>query len=249
MNSTNLKALSLSLSTVFLLGCAHSVFVDSPASGVLPSPVYDYRVRFHTRSDPGTFRAEVTGLNGQQHRIDGDFRPRPLTAGPTYIADNNHPFPEGESQLRVSADFSRRQAFDSTAYTVRFTPPRLMVSFQPPGPPPSPHTTSGSSGGASGGSIGAQSSNTIQERTTKTLYVSTPTAPPRQLTVTAASNSNVISINNAPATPPANQAVTTIPTNGRDATFDVRGISPGQFSILITAPGFQATRINGNVVR
>src|SRR5687767_11961022 len=127
MNVNPLKWTIAVILAVALASC-RSVNVLAPPTGN-PPPVQTnpvtFTVEFHSRADVGTFRATLDPNPGYPTtggtNITGDF-PQPLRSGgqSTAVVTVQHPcsqFPAGcigEHRLRVEADMSPSQAFDST---------------------------------------------------------------------------------------------------------------------------------------
>lgn len=131
------------------LGGCQSVNVVAPPGGN-PPPVQTnpvtFTVEFHSRADVGTFRATLDPNSGYPTTggtdITGDFAPTPTPGGQSSATVTvNHPcqlYPAGcigEHRLRVEADMSPGQAFDSTGNEHVF---RLQGTTTPPPPPPPP---------------------------------------------------------------------------------------------------------------
>lgn len=147
MQSLLLPARSWLVILALAFGGCQSVNVTAPPSGN-PPPVQTnpvtFTVDFHSRADVGTFRATLDPNAGYPTTggtdITGDFAPPPTPGGQSSATVTvNHPcqfYPAGcigEHRLRVEADMSPGQAFDSTGHEHVF---RLQGTTAPPPPPP-----------------------------------------------------------------------------------------------------------------
>lgn len=147
----NLRRIIASVGCVLsLAACARSVEVLAPPEGNPPptqaNPV-TFTVQFHSRADVGTFRATIDPPLGSGSTTDIDITPDfslPLAPGGQSSATVTVPqspcslLPVGcvqERRLRVRANMSPSQAFDSTGHDHRF---RLQGVSAPPPPPPPP---------------------------------------------------------------------------------------------------------------
>ena len=217
MNAPIRNVFAVVLAGIVTTACARSVEIEHPPERTLSGPVSEFRVKFHSRFEPGTFSADINGID-----YTSQFIPTPAP-GITSTAPAPG-FPVGTSVLRVSGDFSPSRAFDMHGDTAEFTPPALIVCR----PPPCGRTTG----------IG------VPVLTTVSVGVTIPSAPPSPLQVRITPSNNFVSLNNQPA---GASIVVTIPSNDRRTSFSVRGIQQGIIYLLAESLGYQAVQTGGRV--
>ena len=229
MTSTAPKAVFVIALGLSLASCARAVTIDQPSQGNSANPVNQFRVTFHPRFNPGTFSAEINGVD-----IASTFMPAPAVGGTSTAPAPE--FPAGVSKLAVRGDFSPTKSFDMYKDAADFTPPPLDLNSPPP--PPGPPCSSPCV------VIGVPQGFDVRETHSATVTVLTPSAPPAPLTITITPSNNLVALGSAAAGAPI---TVTIPNSDRRADFTVRGVQTGSFNLRAATPGFQAYTLNGRV--
>lgn len=191
----------------FAVGCTAPVKIEQPTTGVHTKPVQQFIVRFDKDFRPGTFSADLSGMN-----ITYLFAPVPVPGGVSiasisypqfmdyyYMNSVNGSGQPNEQLLRVSGEST---ANASCCDSVKFSPPFTRI-FK---------------GG--GTSVTYDRDLSLKERETITATVFVDVVPQEALTVRVTGHPSV-SLNEQPA----GTAITlVIPRNDRRVDFTVRGI-------------------------
>lgn len=204
-------------------GCAHSVTIQQPLSGVYKDPV-TFSVKFHPEFQPGTFWASLSGTT-----ITNLFQPTPAPGSvstativypPNYM---DYEYNSNKQYLLVGGDYSTGVFwffFFPTRFTrdnSDFTPPYVLVYR---------------------GRTSFDRDLTLKERETIVATAFVEEAPKERLLVTITGHA-LVSLNDHPA---GEDIQVWIERNDRRADFTVRGIQTGGeiFSIRAIATGYSS---------
>lgn len=245
MKPTNPKALSVILAVLSLTACTRSVTIVHPTDSTSGGQIIDkFKIVFHARANktPGTsFKAFLDGVK----QPDAFFAPD-LVADPTgqtftatVTPGSLSPF-ESIHRLRVEAEMSPSQAFDSNSSQVDFIQATLNVREQVITGPwaTGPATNSGTGGGAA-------------PLPGFFLNLSGPRSGPRTILVgstAVAANAIPVTIHPTTVNVSVSPSIATIASGTSGTSFTLTGLTPGPFTVEVTAPGFQPSGISGTVV-